>query len=111
VKAEARVKLGPLDPEDIRVQLYSGPLDRDRNIRHGSIEEMKCIGKTGEGLFNYETYIGCDESGLFGYSIRIMPSHPNMVDHFGLEKMRWIGNRQHGPSIREACYSDRVIVS
>lgn len=108
VKAEARVKLGPLDPEDVRVQVYSGPLDRNRNVRDSSIEEMKCVGKTGDGLYNYQTYIGCDESGLFGYSIRIMPSHPNIFDHFGLEKMRWIGDRRHQASVREACYSDGV---
>ena len=26
------------------------------------------------------------------YSARIIPGHPDMVDHFGLEKMRWIGD-------------------
>ncbi|MCK4858837.1 MAG: alpha-glucan family phosphorylase, partial [candidate division Zixibacteria bacterium] len=97
VKAKVRVRLGELSPDDVQVQLYSGPLDRDRNVQNGSIEVMKSVGQADDGSYNYEAYVGCDESGLFGYSTRIMPSHPDMVDHFGLDKMRWIGDSIHEP--------------
>ena len=102
VKAEVRVRLGELNPDDVRVEIYSGPLDRDRNVQNGSIEEMKCIGQADDGSYNYEAYVGCDESGQFGYSTRIIPNHPNMVDHFGLEKMRWIGDSIHEPETETA---------
>lgn len=96
IKIEAEVQLGSLSPDDVIVQIYSGPLDRKRNILNGDIEKMKCVG--GDGLCNYEAHIGCDESGLFGYSVRIMPNNPEMVDHFDLEKMRWIGDHQQDVS-------------
>jgi len=108
IKAEARVKLGPLSPDDVRIQIYSGPLGKDRDVLDGSLEDMKCVGQSDDGLYNYEAYVGCDESGLFGYSTRIMPSHPKMVDHFGLEKMRWIGDRQQSTVEQEACHTDGV---
>ena len=108
VKTEARVRLGQLSPDDVRVQVYTGPLDRDRNVHNGSTEEMECVGVTDDGLHKYEAYVGCDESGLFGYSLRIMPNHPNMVDHFGLEKMRWIGDRGNTANVRDASYSESV---
>ena len=95
VKIEVQVRLGSLTPEDARLQIYSGPQDKDGNILNASTEEMSFIGKTDDGIHNYEAYIGCDESGLFGYSVRITPNHPNMVDHFDLEKMRWIGQSAH----------------
>jgi len=106
VKAEAQVQLGPLDPDDVRVQIYCGPLDKDRNVLPGSIEQMRCVGRTDGGVHIYEAYIGCDESGLFGYSTRIMPHHPDMVDHFGLEKMRWIGDYRRPAETQEACRPD-----
>ncbi len=108
VKAEARVKLGSLNPDDVRVQIYSGPLGRDGGVLDGTVEEMKFVGKAEDGLYNYEAYIGCDESGLFGYSTRIMPSHPKMVDHFGLEKMRWIGDRLPSATGQEVRQSETV---
>jgi starch phosphorylase len=92
VKIEVRVQLGELSSDDVRVEVYSGPLDRNRHVQNGVKEEMKCIGPTDDGSHDYEAYVGCDESGQFGYSVRIMPDHPDMVDHFGLEKMRWIGD-------------------
>ncbi|MCP4634780.1 MAG: hypothetical protein GY855_17770 [candidate division Zixibacteria bacterium] len=29
-------------------------------------------------------------NGLFGYSIRILPHHPDMLNRFGLKLMKWI---------------------
>ena len=108
IKAEVQVRLGSLSPDDVRVQIYSGTLDKDRNIQNGSIEEMKCIGESGESSYNYETFVGCDESGLFGYSIRIIPSHAYLVDHFDLEKMHWIGDHHHQTIVKKNCHSEEA---
>lgn len=90
LKIEAEVELGALNHEDVVVQVYSGPLDADRNITQGSVENLKPTGSGGQGVQCYEGYVACDESGLFGYSIRVMPCHEDLVDSFGLKKMRWI---------------------
>jgi len=93
LKVEAEITLGAVKQDDIIVQIYNGSLDIDRNIAESTIENMKCVGSPGEGIYKYEGFIACDESGLFGYSIRILPQHPDMKDQFGLEMMRWIGDR------------------
>jgi starch phosphorylase len=108
VKAEARVSLGSLTPDDVQVQIYSGPLGKNRDVLDGSVEEMKCVGQTDDGLHKYEAYVGCDESGLFGYSTRIMPTHPGMVDNFNLEKMRWIGDSSQPEEELAAIHPDEV---
>ena len=81
-----------LNPDDVVVQIYSGPLDVDRNIVESSSESMVCLGPSENGTYTYEGFIPCDESGLFGYSVRIFPSHVDMADNFHLELMRWINN-------------------
>jgi starch phosphorylase len=91
LKVEAEVNLGQLKPDDVQVQVLSGALDSGYNLVDPDNEVMECTGQVHDSLFKYEGYIPCDESGLFGYSLRIMPHHPDMTDQFGLEFMRWIG--------------------
>jgi starch phosphorylase len=90
------------------VQIYNGSLDVDRNITENTIENMKCIGSPREGICKYEGFIACDESGLFGYSIRILPQHPDMIDQFGLEMMRWIGDRTEKPVSTDESFGKKV---
>jgi starch phosphorylase len=94
LKVEAEVKLGQLKPEDIQVQTLSGPLDSDYNLVDPQIAVMTCSGPSREDIFKYEGQITCDESGLRGYSLRVLPHNPDMTDQFGLEHMRWIGESQ-----------------
>lgn len=90
LKVTAEVDLGPLKDEDVVVQIYSGPLDADFSINHGITENMKFAEKLENDIFRYEGWIPCDESGMFGYSVRIMPFHPDLSDNFDLEMMKWI---------------------
>jgi len=92
LKVEVEVELGQIKPEEVKIQIYSGPLDIDQNIVDPITEEMKCTGSSRDGVYQYNGYVPCDESGLFGYSVRIMPCHPDMADHFDLEMLRWIGD-------------------
>ncbi len=90
LKIEAEVALGQLKPSDVLVQIYTGRLDSNFEIDGGNSETMNAVKEIGSGVWKYEGFIPCDESGRFGYSIRIMPYHPDLVDHFDLESMRWI---------------------
>ena len=92
LKIEAEIIIGKLKPEDITVQIFNGPIDSDYGIIDSNTDNMKCTGQMQEGLYKYEGFILCDESGLYGYSVRIMPNHPDLNDQFGLEYMRWIGD-------------------
>jgi starch phosphorylase len=103
LQADAAVRLGNLKPEDVCVELYFGALDTEQNITDGQVEMMQCTGEIEPGLYRYQGWIGCDESGLFGYSVRVMPNNPDLADHFGLQLMRWIGEsrrRSEAPDSR-----------
>jgi glycogen phosphorylase len=92
MRVEADVYTGALSPQDISVQVYTGPLDSDYHIRSGRAYEMRHTHVLQDGLYRYEGWIPCDESGMFGYLVRLRPRHDLMPHHFGLEMMRWIGS-------------------
>ncbi|MBD3168291.1 MAG: alpha-glucan family phosphorylase [candidate division Zixibacteria bacterium] len=102
LKVTAVVYLGSLKDEDVKVQIYSGHLDSDYNVIDSSVADMKSVDNPQEGLYIFEGYIPCDESGLFGYSVRVMPHHPDMTDHFDLEMTRWIDESVKKPFAKEA---------
>jgi starch phosphorylase len=97
LKIEAEVYLGQLHQNDVVVQIYSGLLDADYNITEGTARTMQFIDRPEEGTYRYHGAIPCEESGLFGYLIRVMPHHPDLNGHFGLEMMRWIGEGDRVP--------------
>ncbi|MCP4583814.1 MAG: glycosyltransferase family 1 protein [candidate division Zixibacteria bacterium] len=101
IKISAEIHLGALAHDDVIVQIYSGTLDTDQNITQAEINDMKYSETLDNGIYKFEGYIPCDESGLFGYSIRIMPHHLDMPDQFGLENMRWITNETQKPIIEK----------
>lgn len=78
VRFLARVYMGPLTPEDIRVELYAGRLNADGDIVDPIITVMKPIKQEEKGYL-YETIaIPCCGSGRHGYSARILPQHPDL---------------------------------
>lgn len=91
LRVQAEVFTGVLSPEDVSVQIYTGPLDSDYQIRDGQVFEMRHTQALQDGIYRYEGWIPCQESGMFGYLIRVRPDHERMPHHFGLEMMRWIG--------------------
>jgi starch phosphorylase len=97
LRIEADIFLGQLHQTDVVVQIYSGPLDADYNITEGTARTMQFIDRPEEGTYRYEGAIPCQESGLFGYLVRVLPHHPDLNGHFGLEMMRWIGEGEKVP--------------
>jgi starch phosphorylase len=110
LKVNAEVSLGALKNEDVIVQIYSGSLDIDGNIIGGLAENMRCIGISQDGKSRYEGYIACDESGQFGYSIRVAPYHPDMAGQFDLEMIRWIDGAVWGDTPTEKYRQEKVAV-
>jgi starch phosphorylase len=102
LRVEAEVYLGALRQDDVVVQVYTGPLDSDYNITEGTIRNMRFVDSPQDGLHRYSGFIPCDESGLFGYLIRVMPHHPDLNGSFGLELMRWIGEGNRVPVAQQA---------
>jgi glycogen phosphorylase len=79
VASRAKVRLGPLSPHEVAVELYAGRVDAHQNITGAVAVRMQATGREGD-LHIFEACYGpCAESGLHGYTVRVTASHPNSI--------------------------------
>ena len=75
VTVTAEVALNGLAADDVRVQLLSGPLDSRGEAPRFSVSTMTAEGDV-EGWARFVGHLRLDESGPWGYTVRVVPSHP-----------------------------------
>ena len=78
LKIKAVVSLGELTPEDVKVDLYYGPLDPWGKMKGRDVLPMKLVEER-EGDYLFEGELVCQQSGRFAYRCRITPSHPRLL--------------------------------
>ncbi|MEW2165956.1 glycosyltransferase family 1 protein [Streptomyces sp. NPDC007084] len=72
-----RVGLGDLAPDDVEVQAVAGRVGTDDRIADAVCVPLKPAGGSDlEGRWIYEGPLSLDRTGPFGYTVRILPSHP-----------------------------------
>ncbi len=81
LEVHATVKLGPVEPKDVTLELYYGPLNAERQITMPRTVPMKWC-SSDDGVHHYVGVIPCERSGLHGYTARALPSHPD-ARHLG----------------------------
>ncbi len=87
--AQAEVHLGQLTPEDIAVELYIGLVNPSGEIVRGRAVPMHVLKRTQEGVYLFETDTQCTMSGLHGYTVRVLPQHPDAVTSFLPGFIKW----------------------
>ncbi len=88
-KITAEVGLGELKPEDVEVQIYFGPVDKINDPHTFSTVVMETESKKGNPNYLYSGKINSVRSGHQGYTIRILPKHPLMINPFELGVIYW----------------------
>ncbi|HUG13872.1 MAG TPA: alpha-glucan family phosphorylase [Thermomicrobiales bacterium] len=92
MQTRALVRLGGLDPSDVVVQLYAGRLDSHGDIADATPSPMRLAGKDGKDACVYESEaIPWRASGLYGYTIRVLPHHPRLNSSFIPGLITWAG--------------------
>ncbi|MBC8181612.1 alpha-glucan family phosphorylase [candidate division KSB1 bacterium] len=74
----AKIKLDGLNPDDVNVEIYHGFLNSDNIIENGKIDGMSCSEDNGDNVFTFTGNISCQVSGLYGYTVRIIPKIENL---------------------------------
>jgi len=87
VKAE--VYLNGIRPQDVRVEIYSGPLDQEGNFLSRETHDMTPTSQTPDGWHVFTGTVAAGEPGRFGFTVRILPSHPLLLDPHSLGLIRW----------------------
>jgi starch phosphorylase len=79
LQVRAFVKLGQLTPEDVSVELYSGPLDARGQISQPKIVPMDSSGTNPGDVYEFSGTIEPDTSGRQGYTVRVLPKNPDLI--------------------------------
>jgi glycogen phosphorylase len=87
---QAEIELGELTPDDIEVQIYFGQVDDRNKVSLNSSVNMKCTNLKNPGtLYKYKGEINCDDTGHFGFTLRVLPKHPMLINQFELGLIKW----------------------
>ena len=88
----ALIKLGSIDPENVSVELYCGPLDAWGNIKNGSAVKMNHEKVSGTGQDRECWFVGSivyKMPGHQGVTVRVLPMHTGMVTPYELGLILW----------------------
>jgi starch phosphorylase len=83
IQVRAWIRLGAIPAGEVAVQLYLGRLDSGGEITDGGAIPMQPAGQSPEGLSIFEAAaVPCGRSGLHGYTVRVLPFHPDEAKAF-----------------------------
>ncbi len=86
----AEVFLGNLKPADVSLQIYYGKKDDMEKPHSNKNIVMECQNPDAEGgKFQYKGKINCDSTGQYGFTLRILPCHPILINPFELGLIKW----------------------
>jgi starch phosphorylase len=88
LQISARIHLGGVNPNHVRVEAYHGEAENG-GIKNPSITVLNESGRNGDGSFIYQGTIAASESGTYGFSVRVVPIHPHLMQAHELRLITW----------------------
>ncbi|MFQ6036274.1 MAG: alpha-glucan family phosphorylase [Sedimentisphaerales bacterium] len=90
LRVRALVELGKVNPADVSVELYHGPMDGSGNIKDGSAVKMQYSQACEQdGKHWFIGSMPCRRTGQHGLDVRVLPRHPDMTNPFELRLILW----------------------
>ena len=76
IHVSALVRLGELTPDDVEVQLITGPMGSDDQLYEPRVIPFPMGIDMDGGLRRYESWVEARRAGAIGYTVRVVPHHP-----------------------------------
>jgi starch phosphorylase len=90
IDVKAWAQLGALTPQDVSVELLMGRMDAQGNIVETQATRMEFKERSKEGLSLFEAWaVPCSQSGLHGYTVRVVPKHEDLSSPWELGLILW----------------------
>ncbi len=89
MQVETMLDLGELEPADVMVQLYAGPISASGAIGNAQTLKMDHSRQIAPGRHLYIGKVDCQSSGRHGFAIRILPGHADMATPFEPGLILW----------------------
>jgi starch phosphorylase len=89
LQISARVHLGAVDPKHVRVEAYHGEADNGE-IRNPAATVLNQSSQSdADGNYLYQGSVPSTESGTYGFSVRVVPTHPHLMQMHELRLITW----------------------
>ncbi|MBL6988295.1 MAG: alpha-glucan family phosphorylase [Bacteriovoracaceae bacterium] len=90
VRINARLKFKDIDPNDLLVEVYHGPIDVDKDdqLKNPVRTKMNCD-RFEHGVAYFSVAIPCKKGGRYGYTVRVLPGHEDMLGEFLPSLIKW----------------------
>lgn len=88
LQVSAQVHLGDVDPNHVRVEAYHGEAENG-GIKNPAVSVLNASGQNGDGSYLYQGSVPASESGAYGFSVRVVPTHPNLMQAHELRLIAW----------------------
>lgn len=91
ITVNCKVQLPNIDVSNADVQVYFGQFLDNGTVKNVYTESMNKVGEDRENnIYSYEAVLNLKTGGNFGYTFRVMPKHPMLLDAENLNLVKWI---------------------
>ena len=91
IKVSCKVELPNIDKDYIQTECYYGKILENGIVEDINIMPMDLVEENNETkTYTYETKIEMKTGGNYGYTFRVMPKHPMLLDPENLNLVKWI---------------------
>jgi len=85
----AKLHLGPVGPQHVRVEAYHGEVEID-GVRNPQVTTLHQVEHNdGNGHYLFRGSVPASESGTYGFSVRVVPTHPHLMQEHELRLITW----------------------
>ena len=84
-----RVQLGEITPNDVLVEIISGKLNSQEQIRNYDPVHADMTERANDGIYSFAGEVTCRETGRFGITARIIPKNPDLPHTIRPKLISW----------------------
>ncbi|MEK0446156.1 MAG: hypothetical protein RLZZ399_1477 [Verrucomicrobiota bacterium] len=88
IVVNATVHLGAVSPENVTVQAYYGEESNNR-IVSPMTRDLELSSNLSGGCYVYRGFVEAKDSGSYGLSVRVIPTHPNLTQTHEMRLIAW----------------------
>ncbi len=81
--------LGNIDPKDVSVEVYYGKISPEGALQESHSCPMNLVQKNGE-MYEYKADIPMKNGGNYGFTYRIIPKNPMLINKQDLGLIKWV---------------------
>jgi starch phosphorylase len=89
IRVSAQVRLGALQSDYVQVEVYYGRVDETGMLKNTKTVAMKADKKQADGVITYKAEVPVELTGQQGYSVRVLPHHPQLYNPTDIGTMKW----------------------